>query len=101
VWYSILHSCNCIRWSVDDLSSFFDKQILICRPLLDTCLVPDVRVSWYPTITSLAATMLVNGLVTGLAVYKILQVFLEVSTSVEQTGCFAMQLVRIVLVVGA
>ena len=36
-------------------------------------------------LTALAATMVVNALVTGLIVFKILRVFLEVKTSVEQT----------------
>ena len=73
------------------------------------------------TLTSLAASMAVNSLVTGLIVFKILRVFLEVkaaSTSVERTlgstggtklrhtifviiesgmALFAIQLVRVVL----
>ena len=50
-----------------------------------------MNTSWFPlTITSFAATMTVNGLVTGLIVFRILKVFLEVkaaqaSTSVERT----------------
>ena len=38
------------------------------------------------TLTDLAATMAVNTIVTGLIVFKILKVFLEIkATSVEQT----------------
>ena len=47
-------------------------------------------VTWAPALgtTALTATMAVNGLVTGLIVFRILKVFLEVkatSTSVERT----------------
>ena len=48
-----------------------------------------MKVNWAPlTTTSLAETMTVNALVTGLIVFRILTVFLEVktgSTSVERT----------------
>ena len=51
--------------------------------------MPTLNVSLLPlTTTGLAATMTVNGLVSGLIVFKILKVFLEVrasSTSVERT----------------
>ena len=52
--------------------------------------MPDLINTFQVAITSFAATMAVNGLVTGLIVFKfrILKVFLEVnanSTSVEQT----------------
>ena len=51
--------------------------------------MPTLKDSWNALyITSLAATMAVNGLVTGLIVFRILTVFLEVkaaTTSVERT----------------
>ena len=51
--------------------------------------MPTLKDSWSALyITSLAATMAVNGLVTGLIVFRILKVFLEVkaaNTSVEGT----------------
>ena len=51
--------------------------------------MPILNVTWEPlSTTSLAATMVVNGLVTSLIVFRILEVFLEVeaaSTSVERT----------------
>ena len=50
--------------------------------------MPDVVVTFLVTITSFAVTMAVNGLVTGLIMFRILKVFLEVnaaSTSVKRT----------------
>jgi len=62
---------------------------LLAITYLATWLVPDSVVVWYPlTITSLVASMAVNTLVTGLIVFRILKVSLEVkaaSTSVERT----------------
>ena len=123
---------NCIHRSVK-LSSF-DKPISIYRPLLVTWLVPIaatttfvqgilITTAWGTPVstTSFAASMAVNVLVTGLIVFKILKVFLEVkaaTTSIERslgsTGgtkfrhiifviiesgmlMFAVQLVRVVL----
>ena len=52
-------------------------------------MVADVNVAWFPvTITSFVMTMALNSLVTGLIVFRILQVFLQVkaaSTSVERS----------------
>ena len=51
--------------------------------------MPPLNVAWKPlSTTGLAATMTVNGLVTGLIAFRILKVFLEVkasTTSVERT----------------
>ena len=51
--------------------------------------MPTLKANWVPLyITSFAITMAVNGLVTGLIVFRILKVFLEVkaaSTSVKRS----------------
>ena len=51
--------------------------------------MPTLKVTWIPLVTtSYAATMAVNGLVTGMIVFRILTVFLEVkaaTASVERT----------------